>query len=85
MHAANVLREYIDVVHAEAVRAWNRIASWSATDACHDHISAAISRDEASGDQWREVMCLILFVTLQSFGEQFLRQFSESLALRHRE
>jgi hypothetical protein len=40
----------------------------SATDACHDHISTAIHRDEASKDQEREVMRLLQLATLQGFG-----------------
>jgi hypothetical protein len=40
----------------------------SATDACHDHISMAIHRDETSKDQEREVMRLLQLATLQGFG-----------------
>ena len=67
-HAANVRRDYADVVHAEARARVELEHILSATDACHDHISTAIHRDEASNDQEREVMRLLQLATLQGFG-----------------
>lgn len=67
-HAASVRRDYADVVHAEARAGVEPDHILSATDACHDHISTAIHRDEASRDQEREVMRLLQLATLQSFG-----------------
>ena len=67
-HAANVRRDYADVVHAEASAGVELDHLLSAIDACHDHISTAIHRDEASIDQEREVMRLPQLATLQGFG-----------------
>lgn len=67
-HAANVRRDYVHVVHGEAGVGVELEHILSATDACHDHISTAIHRDEASIDQEREVMRLLQLATLQSFG-----------------
>jgi hypothetical protein len=67
-HAANVRRDYADVVHGEASVGVELEHILSATDACHDHISMAIHRDEASKDQEREVMRLLQLATLQGFG-----------------
>jgi hypothetical protein len=67
-HAANVRRDYADVVHGEASVGAELEHILSATDACHDHISTAIHRDEASKDQEREVMRLLQLATLQSLG-----------------
>ncbi len=67
-HAANVRRDYADVVHGEASASVELEHIVSAIDACHDHISTAIHRDEASIDQEREVMRLLQLATLQSFA-----------------
>jgi hypothetical protein len=67
-HAANVRRDYADVVHGEASVGVELEHIVSATDACHDHISMAIHRDETSKDQEREVMRLLQLATLQGFG-----------------
>jgi hypothetical protein len=67
-HAANVRRDYADVVHGEASVSVELEHILAATDACHDHISTAIHRDEASKDQEREVMRLLQLATLQGFG-----------------
>jgi hypothetical protein len=67
-HAANVRRDYADVVHGEASVGVELEHILSATDACHDHIFTAIHCDEASKDQEREVMRLLQLATLQSFG-----------------
>jgi septal ring factor EnvC (AmiA/AmiB activator) len=67
-HAANVRRDYADVVHGEASVGAELEHIVSATDACHDHISMATHRDEASKDQEREVMRLLQLATLQGFG-----------------
>jgi ABC-type transporter Mla subunit MlaD len=67
-HAANVRRDYADVVHGETSVGVELEHILSATDACHDHISTAIHRDEASKDQEREVMRLLQLATLQSLG-----------------
>jgi hypothetical protein len=67
-HAANVRRDYADVVHAETSVGMELEHILSATDACHDHISTAIHRDEASNDQEREVMRLLQLATRQGFG-----------------
>ena len=67
-HAANVRQDYADVVRAEASAGVELEHILSATDACHDHISTAIHRDEASKDQEREVMRLVQLATLQGFG-----------------
>jgi hypothetical protein len=67
-HAANVRRDYADVVHGEASVGAELEHIVSATDACHDHISMAIHRDETSKDQEREVMRLLQLATLQGFG-----------------
>ena len=67
-HAANVRRDYADVMHGEASVGVELNHILSAIDACHDHISTAIHRDEASIDQEREVMRLPQLATLQGFG-----------------
>jgi hypothetical protein len=67
-HAANVRRDYAEMVHAEAGVGVELEHILSATDACHDHISTAIHRDEASNDQEREVMRLLQLATLQGVG-----------------
>jgi hypothetical protein len=67
-HAGNVRRDYAEVVHQEAGLGVELDHILSATDACHDHISTAIHRDEASKDQEREVMRLLQLATLQSLG-----------------
>ena len=67
-HAANVRRDYADVVHGEASVGVELEHILSATDACHDHTSMAIHRDEASSEHEREVMRLLQLATLQSFG-----------------
>jgi ABC-type transporter Mla subunit MlaD len=67
-HATNVRRDYTDVVHREASVRAELEHILSATDACHDHVSTAIHRDEASNDQELEVMRLLHLATLQGFG-----------------
>jgi hypothetical protein len=67
-HASNVRRDYAEVVQWEAGLGVELDHILSATDACHDHISTAIHRDEASKDQEREVMRLLQLATLQGFG-----------------
>jgi hypothetical protein len=64
-HAATVRRDYVDVVHGEIGVGLELDHILSATDACHDHISTAIRRDEASNDREREVMRLLQLATLQ--------------------
>jgi hypothetical protein len=67
-HAANVRRNYADVVQWEAGLGVELDHILSAIDACHDHISTALHRDEASRAQELEVMRLVQQATLQGFG-----------------
>ena len=66
--AASVRRDYVGVVHAEAGVGVELEHILSAADACHDHISTAIHRDEASNGQEREVLRLLQLATLQGVG-----------------